>query len=64
MALIAAYPNALSRETLAELTNYTVNTGTFNNYLGSLRSLQLIDYPDKGAVIALPVLFLEEAARR
>jgi len=64
MALIAAYPKALSRESLAELTNYTVNTGTFNNYLGSLRSLQLIDYPHKGAVIALPVLFLEEAARR
>ena len=63
-ALIAAYPNALSREALADLTDYTVNTGTFNNYLGSLRSLQLVDYPHKGAVIALPVLFLEEAARR
>jgi hypothetical protein len=39
----------LTREQLAERTNYTVN-GHFNNMVGSLRSLGVIDYPSKGGV--------------
>ncbi len=39
----------LTREELAALTNYTVN-GHFNNMVGSLRSLGVIDYPKAGGV--------------
>lgn len=59
-ALIEAYPNALDRQTLGERTDYSPTSGGFANLLGSLRSLKLIDYPDRGAVIALPVLFIDD----
>lgn len=39
----------LTREELANLSGYTVN-GHFNNMVGSLRSLGVIDYPSKGGV--------------
>jgi hypothetical protein len=39
----------LSRDELAERTGYTVN-GHFNNMVGSLRSLGVIDYPRQGGV--------------
>jgi hypothetical protein len=39
----------LTREELAQLTGYTVN-GHFNNMVGSLRSLGVIDYPSRGGV--------------
>ena len=35
-------------------------SSAYANNLGRLRSLGLIDYPDRGHVVALPVLFLEE----
>jgi hypothetical protein len=60
--VIERYPDSLSRAELAEITNYAPDTGTFNNYLGRLRSLGLIDYPAKGYVAGLPVLMLEGAA--
>jgi hypothetical protein len=40
----------LSREDLAAATDYSANSGGFNNLLGSLRTLGLIDYPTKGFV--------------
>jgi hypothetical protein len=40
----------------------SVTSSSFTNNLGSLRSLGLIDYPQPGQVVALPVLFLEERA--
>lgn len=55
--LIDAYPDAIGREELAELAGYTHGSGGFNNPLGRLRTLGLIDYPRSGEVIALPVLF-------
>lgn len=33
--------------------------GGFNNPLGRLRTLGLIDYPEAGRAVALPFLFLE-----
>lgn len=57
--LIEAYPQSLARENLAADAGYTAGTGAFQNALGRLRSLELIDYPDKGHAVALPVLFLE-----
>lgn len=57
--LLDAYPNDISNEELAELAGYSDGGGAFNNPKGRLRSLGLIDYPDRGRVVALPLLFLE-----
>lgn len=57
--LIIAYPDALSKDDLAEMAGASATSSTFANNLGSLRSLGLIDYPRPGEVAALPVLFLE-----
>ena len=58
-ALIAAYPTALDREQLAEQTGRSATSSAYGNNLGALQSLGLIDYPAKGQVAALPVLFLD-----
>jgi hypothetical protein len=55
--LIACWPNSLTREEIAEQTNYSATSGGFANLLGKLRTGALIDYPDKGHVVALDVLF-------
>lgn len=57
--LIAAYPDALSREALALDAEASPTSSAYTNNLGALRSLGLIDYPAPGQVIALPVLFIE-----
>lgn len=57
--LIAAYPNPLGRETLATQCGVSANSSGYQNNLGALRSLGLIDYPVKGQVVALPILFVE-----
>ncbi len=62
--LLASYPEPMSRADLAAAAVYEPNGGAFQNPLGLLRSLGLIDYPESGKVVALPVLFLESAARR
>ena len=61
--LIESYPEALSRADVAAAAGYEANGGAFQNPLGSLRSLGLIDYPAPGQVAARPVLFLEAATR-
>jgi hypothetical protein len=58
-ALIAEYPNAASREDLAEAAGASATSSSFVNNLGALRTLGLIDYPAQGRVAACPVLFLE-----
>lgn len=57
--LIGVYPQDMANEELAEATNYTVNSGGFNNPRGRLRTLGLIEYPTPGRVKAKSVLFLE-----
>lgn len=59
---IEVYPEAIDKVELGQRSGYSVTEkvgGTFGNILGRLRSLALIDYPQKGFVVALPVLFLE-----
>lgn len=58
-ALIAAYPNAVPKEALAESIGVSPTSGAYFNNLGSLRSLGLLDYPRPSEAIAKPVLFLE-----
>lgn len=57
--LLAAYPQPMSNEALAQAAGYTAGAGAFNNPRGRLRSLGLVEYPHPGHVVARPVLFLE-----
>lgn len=57
--LLDAYPDAMSREDIAAETGYQPTGGGFNNALGRLRTLGLIDYPQQGYAVALPLLFME-----
>lgn len=55
---LAAYPESLSNDELARRTGYAIG-GAFNNPRGHLRTLGLIEYPDRGMVRARRLLFLE-----
>jgi hypothetical protein len=57
--LVRVYPRALVRGALADLTGASEASSSFTNNLGALRSLGLIDYPQRGMVAAQPTLFLE-----
>lgn len=56
--LLRVYPASIEKEALAEASGYKQG-GAFNNPLGRLRTLGLIDYPKAGYAVANPVLFLE-----
>jgi hypothetical protein len=58
-AAVAAYPQPLEREALAERAGASATSSAYMNNLGALRSLGLLDYPRQGLVQAAPVLFLE-----
>ena len=57
--LIRVYPNSLDRQALANLARASASSSSFTNNLGALRSIGLIDYPDRGQVVARKLLFLE-----
>jgi hypothetical protein len=58
--LIEAYPGPLERTNLAAAAGYgNLASKGFANAIGRLRSLGFIDYPSRGQVVAMPVLFLE-----
>jgi hypothetical protein len=56
--LIDAHPGSLSREELAELAGVSPASSGFANNLGALRSLGLLDYPDRGQVAVSDMLFI------
>ncbi|HVJ31599.1 MAG TPA: hypothetical protein VND94_00665 [Terriglobia bacterium] len=56
--IISAYPRPISRAEVAAAAGYAPDGGAFQNPLGSLRTLGLIDYPAGGMVQAQPVLFI------
>ena len=58
-ALVEAYPSAVAKADLAAQAEASPTSSSFQNNLSTLRSLRLIDYPDHGHAVALPVLFLE-----
>lgn len=60
-ALIDYYPEAIGKAELAEDIGVSASSSGYQNNLGSLRSLGLIDYPAPGTAAALPVLFMEAA---
>lgn len=51
----------MPKETCADLAGYTTGGGAFNNPLGRLRSMGLVEYPQPGWVKASSLLFLEQA---
>lgn len=56
--LLTEFPRTLNKSELAEAAGYALG-GAFNNPLGRLRSLGLIDYPERGTARARDLLFLE-----
>lgn len=56
--LIRAYPDAVSKDELAARIGVSPTSGGYFNNLGSLKSLGVIDYPQKGYAVAQPILFL------
>lgn len=57
--LIAAYPDPLAKDDLAQKAGQSPTSGGYFNNLGRLRSLGLVDYPVPGSVVATPALFIE-----
>jgi uncharacterized protein len=56
--LLEKYPAPISKDECAALAGYAPG-GAFNNPLGRLRSMGLVDYPQPGYVVAESLLFLE-----
>lgn len=59
--LLDEYPQSVENGELARRAGYAPDGGAFNNPRGRLRSLGLIDYPERGRVVAKQLLFLEGA---
>jgi hypothetical protein len=57
--LIDRYPEAMDRTELAAAAGNSATSSGFANNLGALRSLGLIDYPQRGQVMATDPLFPE-----
>lgn len=55
--VLAAYPESISSDAIADAAGYSPGSGNFNNLRGSLRSIGLIDYPSPGQVRAAEWLF-------
>lgn len=55
--LIESWPKAMDQRELSSKAGYAFNSGAFNNPRGRLKSLGLIDYPDKGQIVARDLLF-------
>lgn len=59
--LIGCYPDAMPKDVLAEQADMSPTSSGYEKALSTLRSLGLIDYPQPGYAVALPVLFLGTA---
>lgn len=57
--LLQGYPQAMPKEQVAEASGYQFGAGGFNNPIGRLRTLGLVQYPQKGYAVASKILFLE-----
>jgi hypothetical protein len=55
--LIASYPQAISRASLALNAGSSETSSTFEKDLGAMRSAGLLDYPSKGWVVATDSMF-------
>lgn len=60
-ALMTIYPQAISKDDLADRVGVSRTSGGYFNNLGHLRTLGAIDYPQKGMVAATEILFPKSA---
>lgn len=60
--LIKLHPDGIDRAGLGELVGKSINTSSFKNDLGALRTLGALDYLRDGGVIATKLLFPEGLA--
>jgi hypothetical protein len=58
--VLDAWPDSLTSEQVAAAAGYAHNSGNFNNLRGQLRSIGLVDYPDRGTIRAADWLFPEQ----
>lgn len=58
-ALIDVYPRDVSRDELGDLAKKQSTSSTFEKYVSSLRSMEILEYPAKGTVKAADWLFLD-----
>ncbi len=56
--LIEAYPGRLTRDEVARGAGYSATSTSFTNPLSALHVLRVISYPERGMVVAEPVLFV------
>lgn len=59
--LLAAYPNPVTKELLAEKVGVSAGSGSYANNLGHLRTLGAITYPSAGMARAADMMFIKEA---
>jgi hypothetical protein len=57
--LLESYPESIENDELARKAGYEPGGGAFNNPRGRLRTLGLVEYPQKGMVRAAELLFIE-----
>lgn len=55
--VLAAYPDSLASDAVAEAAGYSAGSGNFNNLRGSLKTIGLVDYPRPGEIRASDWLF-------
>ena len=60
LEMTRTYPKSLSRDDLAEALKVSAASSGFNNNIGALKSLGLLDYPKPGFVAATDLLFPKE----
>lgn len=58
-ALLRVHPTVMSREQLGEAAGKQSSSSTFERYVSSLRSMEIVEYPSKNSVKAADWLFLE-----
>ena len=58
--LVPVYPEGMSREELAEKAGFeNSGSGTFSRYVGVLKKVGFVHYPERGVVAMTPALFPE-----
>lgn len=55
--LIAAYPRAMASDVLAQRSGYELSSSSFTTPRGKLKTLELIEYPQRGMNVASSILF-------
>jgi uncharacterized protein len=58
--LVSMYPDGVDRERLAEMAGVSEVSSGYEKNISTLKSFELVYYPQRGWVAALPIMFIEE----